>query len=34
MPHMNNLNFLEYMFDLYIVHTIEGNCGEQTQHKM
>ena len=34
MPHVNNLNFSEYMFALWFLHTIGDNFGNQKQHKM
>ena len=34
MPHANYLYFSENMFVLLFLHTIEGNFGEQNQHKM
>ena len=34
MPHMNNLNFPEYMIALYILHTIEKNFGKQNLRRM
>ena len=34
MPHMNNLNFPEYMFALSFLDTIEDNFEKRKQHKM
>ena len=34
MPHVNNLNFPEYVFALYFLHAIVDNFGKQKQHKM
>ena len=34
MPHVNNLNFPEYTFAFYFLHTIEDNFGKQKQHKI
>ena len=34
MPHVNNLNFPEYMFVPKFLHTIGGNFEKQKQHEM
>ena len=34
MPHLNNLNFPEYMFALSFLHTIEDSFGKRKQHKI
>ena len=34
MPHMNNLNFPEYMFALSFLHAKEDTFGKRKQHKM
>ena len=34
MPHVKNLNFPEYTFAFYFLHTIEDNFGKQKQQKM
>ena len=33
MSHVNNLNFPEYMFALWFLHTIEDNFGKRKRHK-
>ena len=34
MPHVNDLNFPEYMFALYFLQTIKDNFGRYKHHKM
>ena len=34
MPHVNNLNFPEYMFAPSFLHTLGDNFGKQKQHEM
>ena len=34
MPHVNNLNFPEYMFAPLFLHTLGDNFGKQKQHEM
>ena len=34
MPHVNNLNFPEYMFAPYFLNTPGVNFGKQKQHEM
>ena len=34
MPHVNNLNFLGYVFSLSFLHALEDNLGKRKQHKM
>ena len=34
MPHVNNLNFPEYMFAPLFLHTLGDNFGNQKQHKI
>ena len=34
MPHVNNLNFPEYTFAPYSLHTLGDNFGKQTQYEM
>ena len=34
MAHVNNLNFPEYMFAPYFLHTLGDNFGKQKQHEM
>ena len=34
MPHVNNLNFPEYMFALSFLHTIEDTFGKRKPHKL
>ena len=34
MPHVNNLNFTEYIFDLSFLHAIHDNFGKRKQYQM
>ena len=34
MPHVNNLNFPDYMFVPYFLHYLGDNFGKQKQHEM
>ena len=34
MPHVNNLNFPEYMFAPLFLHNLGDNFGKQKQHEM
>ena len=34
MPHVNILNFPEYLFALSFLHTIKDPFGKQNQHKI
>ena len=34
MPHVNNLNFPEYMFVPQFLHTLEDNFWKEKQHEM
>ena len=34
MPQVNNLNFPEYMFAPYFLHTLGDTFGKQKQHEM
>ena len=34
MPHVNNLNFPEYMFAPWFLYTLGVNFGKQKQHEM
>ena len=34
MPHVNNLNFPEYMFAPWFLHTLGDNFGNKKQHEI